>query len=365
MKQLTQKLAYSLVGGGLLALLGGVCPASAVVTCAATLTADETMTADLDCSIFGAPITVQGVTLDMAGHRVRNTGAANVATPNGIVLTNDPVTGKPAMLRNGIVEGADANGVRLGGTGGHRVIDVVATANGVAGFDVRSPNSKFTRASALNNTGNGFRSDSNGYATRFVFCTAAGNGERGWSINGDGNTLRRCIASDNTFDGISVVGAGHVITQCSAEGSGDDGFTVQGDGNRLTANAAIGNGGAGFVIVSGTENKLMKNAATSNAVEGFLIEATATGTRVRNNFGTSNLDGFDLQGSLHVVKRNRAVGNAMVGIDAAGASDCTLSGNVALSNLADDMADDAVNCSGNIWTNNIYRTEADPDMCVQ
>jgi nitrous oxidase accessory protein NosD len=88
----------------LLPQLAAAATSSPEVRCGDVLTADTTLTTDLDCTGNGLVITTSGVTLDLAGHTVSGAG-----TGVGVAIADEPA-GAPVSdvtVRNGRIRGFD------------------------------------------------------------------------------------------------------------------------------------------------------------------------------------------------------------------------------------------------------------------
>ncbi len=255
-------------------------PASwaANVPCGATITTNTILDADLGPCLPGNAVVVQGpATLDLNGKTV----SCFLAQNRGVLLT-----GEGAKLRNGVVTGCD-EGVRLGGTGRHRVERVLSTQN-VTGFNVVTERNTLKENTAANSSSTGFLLDGN--RTTAIDNTAASSLGSGFDSAGvDGLSLRGNTATHNGTHGfVSSLGTNHRYKKNVALQNGGDGFNLRGSGYKLTQNRAIDNASHG-IENDATDSRFVRNTAlghTEDIMESF---GDCDGNTYSNNiFGTAN-----------------------------------------------------------------------------
>ncbi|HYD50142.1 MAG TPA: right-handed parallel beta-helix repeat-containing protein, partial [Terriglobales bacterium] len=174
-----------------LALLLGSGPVAAQVNCGDVITDDRVMTTDLVCAAHDPAITIDGGSLDMAGHRLEG------CLGNGILLIG------AGAVRNGSVFDC-GHGFVLQGGGGHRLLNVVARGNSGDGIRAVTGENQLTNVTAINNTGDGF--DIGSSRNKLTRCASVNNMDNGFVIVGSENKLSENESTKNTLDGFHVTG---------------------------------------------------------------------------------------------------------------------------------------------------------------
>jgi len=252
------------------------------------------------------------------------------------------VNGEKAIVKNGFVSGGTVNAVAVGGTGKHKIENLVAEASADHGLRVASPKNKL------------------------INCVSANNANRGFSIDIGGNKIDSCSASYNGTDGFFFGDVGDTVIRSSAYLNDDDGFDTTFGPTKFSLCVAAHNDENGFEI-GGTGSKLVKNTALGNNVmtgfAGFYVTANDS-TLVKNIADSNNNSGFTVTGDFNKFSKNRATSNMGWGILLMMTADSnTLSGNLAMRNLgATDVADDG-GCGTTTWSKNVFVTTSDP--CIQ
>ena len=250
------------------------------VACGDMITSSTTLDTDVGPCATNPALTVVGpAQLDLGGKTVSCTSVATI----GILLT-----GQGAKLRNGVVSGCDV-GVRLAGTGRHRVERVLATGNNV-GFSLLSSSERNTlKENAATDNMGGFLLD--GDRATATDNTATGNSGNGFeSFFTDRLTLRGNTAADNGARGFITSGTNHRYTKNVAQQNGGDGFHLfsGSSGYTLTQNRASDNGGNG-IENSATDSKFVKNTVLGQSLDIVEAPAGCDGNTYRKNiFGTAN-----------------------------------------------------------------------------
>jgi parallel beta-helix repeat protein len=234
-----------------------------------------------DCPGDGLVVGAPGITIDLGGHRIDGSDAADSA---GI----DNTAGHARVtIRNGVVSnfvdgvalvnaadnaveglrvfGSDS-GIRLAGATGARIRGNDLHGN-VIGIDVEpgSNGNTFLANDASGNAIDGVYVEAN--ENVFTGNTTAGNGTYGFEI---------FTANDNAF------------RNNVSNGNDSNGFTIDVDASRnvFRGNRSIGNGADGFEIFSGTGNVFQRNTADENAGHGFVADTNALtlrGNRANQN----------------------------------------------------------------------------------
>ncbi len=281
------------------------------VACGDVITADFTLSADLDCTnrpdapnalIVGA----HGVTLDLAGHPVRANAAA-VDNSGGY----DDVT-----VRNGTLE-SRAVSVVLENASRNRLLDVLASG----GVTMAGGEDNVIRDSTMSGGSEGLRVTG---SERLVVVGSVAGGTEEIVLLADFARVRgnRLTASLNS------------------------GLTVRGSGNRIRDNDASG-AWAGIAVEAGQGNVVAGNRANNSfssfpspgdpAIpfeDGIFVAQGASGTVLRSNVANRNGgDGIQLLSASTRLRNNTANENRLFGIDAVlGVVD--LGGNTAAGNGA-------------------------------
>lgn len=227
--------------------------ASGQISCGAVVTSDKVMTADLVCSGHNPAFTVQGpATVNMDGHTV--TGCP--ADGTGIA-----VVGSKGGLKNGAVIGCD-QGVRIAGSGGHTVENVVVHDGG---------ENRLAGNVATASRDDGF----------FIYDHEAAAGSR----------VERNIAVAGLKRGFELVRGTYAFGNIAA-GNDGDGLNTQEEGNRLRKNKASANGSG--IAVDGPATTVDKNLALAN-LQGIAVNTSAADVSVVDNIavGSSQDDLFD------------------------------------------------------------------------
>jgi parallel beta-helix repeat protein len=197
-----------------------------------------TLTADVGpCDGTDAAIVVDAATLDLGGRTVSCADTdGDGGVPDGVVLL-----GKKAAVRNGTIAGCD-DGVLVLGAGKHTLEGVTVAGAAEDGIWVDADTPK----------------------NRFVANTVRGNGDDGFEVRSDRNTIAGNVALLNGEDGIDVVETrGNKIASNTSSGNLDEGIDVNGIGNRVIGNTVEDNAGYGIAVV-GRRNKVVGNTASGS-----------------------------------------------------------------------------------------------------
>jgi hypothetical protein len=315
--------------------IGGVEKANAQYACGGTIGPNAgvvTATMDLACMTGATALTVvgPGTTLDLDGFSIDC--ATNVCLQ---------ISGEKAVVKNGFLSGATDDAVVVGGTGKHKIENVVAEFSSDDGFSVMSPKNKF------------------------INCVAANNGNDGFFVAIGGNKIDSCTASSNIDDGFVFGDIGDKVIRSTAYLNGGDGFDSIFGPTKLSLCVAADNFDNGFEI-GGLKSKLVKNIAmgnnTASGFAGFFIAANAC-TLVKNIADEGVAQGFLVTGDFNKLSKNRSTSNFTSGIQLGMTADSnTITGNTAMRNLGMDLLESG-SCATNKWSKNVFRTSTDP--CIQ
>jgi hypothetical protein len=326
------------------------------------------------CGDNGIEITVSDVEIDLNGFTLR--GAAGSLT--GITdLSSSP---QRVTIRNGTVTGWGSDGVFLPSTTQTEVAGVTASSN--AGYGIYVSGGSVSDCQVRSNGSVGLIA----YSSSVANCTADDNGADGFLLSG--SSLSGCKAQSNSAYGIQAYNS--TITDCEANGNlGFSGVAasystlsaISADYNeeiginifasslsecQATGNGIVGPGTGGIVAFSGTVSGCTANyntgigidaentelsdvTANGNSTSGIdVVNSTLDGCTANFN-GTSGITTGGIGGGNssitgctansnsasgifafvgNTILENETVGNAVFGIDVAGA------GNVIDSNTA-------------------------------
>jgi hypothetical protein len=292
-------------------LVLGAGPALAV-ECGDTITGRARLDRDLICTADPA-LTVKGGTLDLGGFTVvcDHPPPPPVPPAMGVGVLLD---GSGSRLRDGAVTGCVV-AVWVGGTGGHAVQGVTASAS---------------------NQGVFIDSDRN----RLV----------------DSRILR---GLDDAA--VQVDGSDNLLLRNDVTGSSDQGFEINGNANRVIGNriSAVAEG----VQLIGERNHVLRNQIIGTTVRG--VEVRAGGHVINDNLIADGADdGIALLVDAHgnEVSRNAIYGHVQSGLFV-GTEDNTLKRNQVLLNGV-DLTDADPACDNNLWRDNVFET-AQPADCIE
>jgi hypothetical protein len=221
-------------------------PASAAVSCGATITADTTLTPSdpvttTACPSNGITLGADNITLDCGGLTIRGKGRAD-----GIRLG----TGVEGVAIQNCTVDHFSVGVLLAGAGGATVDRVLSQNNTSDGVSVISGDNFLSVVLSQHNTGSGFKIA--GDANSIDSVVAVGNGKAGFSLTGKDHDLESSQAITNTGDGWTGNVNSTLFISNTAIGNKHDGFDIAGGTinlpNEFDANRAFANGGNGLVV---------------------------------------------------------------------------------------------------------------------
>jgi parallel beta-helix repeat protein len=179
----------------------------------------------------------------------------------------------------------------LGGTGAHKVYDVLARGGDLYGFDVGTDRNTLTACTATDNDSLGFSIE--GSNNKIVSSSSYGNNPggvgSGFTTQGGKNKFVKCFASGNTAGFVLAKAEGNQFKECVAFNNDSFGFVElnAGGSSKFFKNRAFANGGPGFEIIS-SDNMLKGNVATGNTSQGLFLRSAASGNRVDDNHATDN-----------------------------------------------------------------------------
>jgi parallel beta-helix repeat protein len=262
----------------------------------------------------------------------------NIDWPAHVTLAGT-ITGT-SQSTNGITIKADNVTIDLGG---HALIGVPGSLNGIATFGVRtnitvrngivrnwggrgisvglSVNCQFAGLRVSGNASDGIAA---GEDSTLSDCSAFANGARGIVLDIN-STARNCTVARNV--GIGIEATSSTIVGCVARNNASSGFSI---GNAtITACTAIQNGGAGisvfesFIvnctasqndsdgIYASSRSSILNNTCTLNGLsgDGAGIHVDLAGNRIEGNHVTLNDRGIDVDSGENLIIRNSARGN--------------------------------------------------------
>lgn len=353
-------------------------PASAQVFCGAVITQNAVMLSDMLCPSDDPALTVVGpATLDMNGHRIFG-GHSNL----GILLD-----GKGATLKNGAVNEFRV-GVRVGGSGGHKVDTVASIENEVHGFQVDSADNRVEHSVASFNRSIGFfvfsfrfPEQEVGFANGNALSdnVATFNGTWGFRLGGNDGSYQRNVASLNE-GGFLVEGGNNLLLRNTSQGNGGNGFEVTGTGHQVYENVSVGDDDIAFLAPDETDpkGKLVGNVAIEGDVgfqggttlvdnttvgnwDGGIAVSTPGATLAGNAAVGIDRIGILVTGGDGEVSQNRTLANE-VGMVIGFSPGMTMSSNVAVGNDL-DLVDLNASCTGHAWSKNTFSTAT--SACIQ
>jgi parallel beta-helix repeat protein len=302
-----RRLSFALPGlCSLLVLLAGR-PALAV-ECGDTITGRARLDRDLICATNPA-LTVKGGSLDLDGFTV--TCEQPVEDRVGILLD-----GRDARLRDGAVTGCFV-AVQVGGSGGHTVREVTASA-----------------------------------ANQGVLVTSGGN-----------RLVDSHIVRGRDDAAVQVDGSNNLLRSNDVSGSSDQGFEINGSNNRIVGNriSAVAEG----IQLIGAGNQVARNQIIGATVRG--VEVRAGGHVIKDNLIADGAD--DGIALLVAANGNEIRGNAIyshvqsglfVGL---GTINNTIERNRVLLNGV-DLTDANPGCDANVWQDNVFDTAQSDVACI-
>lgn len=261
---------------GLLGALGAALtpvPAAAAtaVACGSVITADTTLTADLDCPGNGLVIGADGVTLDLSGYQIvgrgapgstgiENPGFDDVSITNGFVHGFDWAVELRANAERNMVARIGASGLRYG------LVVFNSSGNVIDGNDLEGadpgPRGGFGAGLAM------FRSHGN----RIV---------RNGSVVSSANGIVLVDSNRNTIQGNEAAWVG-----------------------------ADGNQGTGITLLDSDDNAVVANEVAENGGDGIFVDTRSAGTYLAGNLAANNRDlGIDARAPVTDGGGNRAFGN--------------------------------------------------------
>lgn len=245
------------------------------VSCGQVITEDTTLDSDLvGCPHNGIVIGADGITLDLAGHRVeaaadglgtgvRNVGFGDVTVRDGTVsgfergIAGDGASNMTAM---GLTVSSDNFGIGLDFAAGGRALDNVVNASG--GFGIRVASSgEVSRNTVSGGSGNP------------LFCIGVGN-----------DVLVRGNSATGCGFGLGAGGELGVIEGNRLSGN-QTGLIVQGFGhdNRIERNTVVSNTHNGIEIYRGSGNVVVRNEVRDNGNIGIGIDVSQGGRSSSDN----------------------------------------------------------------------------------
>jgi hypothetical protein len=275
----------------------------------------------------------------ISGNTSHGVDLANIGAPSTPTMINSNLIGVNAAGSAALPNGGD--GVHIDGQTNNDVINNVISGNLANGIAI-------TGAGATNN-----RIKNNLIGTDVGGNVAIGNGDRGISLNADGEVVGDLIGGGNTISGNAHDG---VIVYSNSNSI---------EGNRIGLNAAgsaaLGNGFSGLSFrLTASNNMIDGNTVASNGQRGIeFLSAGSTGNSVGANFIGTNalgavlgntLDGVYIAGgaSLMTVNGNTIANNGGGGVVITGGG----TGNAISHNSIHDNAGLGIDLEGDAVTPN-------------
>jgi hypothetical protein len=256
----------------------------------------------------GLQIAASDVTIDLNGFSIIGQGTSGTpagiavqGTRSNICVKNGTITGFHGRGISGdisnsrfeklIINGNHGYGLNL--TDNNEVSDCVITNNSLVGINMGS-GCRVVQSIVSANGGGIFGLDQ----TTVESCTFAANGGEGVFVN-FGGVVRNCTVRGNGGVGIFFSGGSQIVGN-TVDANGDVGLITSGDASRVEGNTATYNHGQGFSF-NGSVNLVVRNSARGNAsgsvddnynklqnstanVFGHIIDMSAPGL-IPDNFG--------------------------------------------------------------------------------
>jgi parallel beta-helix repeat protein len=358
-----------------LSLVPGASASASVgrVHCGDTITRDTTLKNDLrDCRGTGIVIGADDITLDLDGHTIDGDGVLGCEDFYACDFGVDNTAGHHGVsIEDGFIR-EFATAVAVIGASDSRLRGLRSSHNVLGGvLLIASPGARIEHNSIF---GNGLTTDQAGLivfdssAVRIERNAVFANGDIGMFLQGvDDSRVQRNWVARNPEAGIILDGNRNEVSRNRASRNGD-GISVGGDRNAIVRNHVSDSGcpecfGAGIASTGGTDNRIARNfvaraaradiwvadfedegglpaigtvvernRVVGSGIDGVLVESTVTDTRLTHNVAVgAGDDGIDVESTSTSLRRNIAVRNGDLGIEAvAGAAD--LGGNRASGN---------------------------------
>ena len=345
-------LGTVLAGAALsLALAPGAQAAKALeVGCGETITTDTTLDVDLvNCPSNGIVIGADGITLDLNGHTVSGNGKAVKKCPKDefcdVGLLNDGHDG--ITLRDGSVR-EFGSGVFVGRARHNRVLGISSSRNQLFGFILAHSARSVVRDSSGNRNpvpdgdgigvfgsrhlrivGNSFRRNALGMHVEdssdilIKGNLFSRNSGPGILMEADRNQVRRNRCVRNTACIIVAPGNRNVIARNRISRDGNGIGIEKGRGNLVAGNVVVGTRRAGIYLglnepaIGGVNTVVRGNVVRGSGADAFTVREADDRSLLRGNVARgAGDDGFDIENTSTRVRRNRAVRNADLGIEA-------------------------------------------------
>ena len=358
------------VVGGVITLSLVASAAAAQVNCGDVITGKAIMTSNIVCGANDPAVTIDGGSLDMNGKSISG------CSGDGILLQ-----GVKSSVANGRVSGCGKAFV-VGGTGKHKLSNVIAINNSDTGFEVSigSDKNKFVNTIARDNGNMGY--DCNGAGNSFTSCGAVGHPSDGFATTGEKTKYKNCVSYDNSNAGFRVDEIGSSFQSCQAINNGGFGFVVTSagkfknchatsngingfdlaDGSKISGSVATGNGKTGIRSDGGS---ISKCSMVGNATHGLDISAGTVKAKKLMISG-SGTDGIHIAtGPDHLISGCSITDSGSNEIDNnfAGAIRLTVSKNVVLESGGKDLRDAAAVCGSNDCSKNTFDTRS--QNCIE
>ena len=387
-------------------------PASAALTptivqCGVPIVSSIRAMNNLDCPNSGIVVGADGITIDLAGHRIEgdqsvggygvdNSGGFNEVTVKngtidhfefGVVLTNTDrnimkdlivtdsklngfglsTTTRAVLLRNDSL-GNGAHGIALAPAGGSTLSENNVSHNAESGIFISSSSGPNTvKNNAVNGNGeSGIAVTGSSGGQTISGNRVASNERQGIYITGNASTISGNKVIDNDWNGIELASAdSNTVRGNRVRSSGGENvlFQVTGialanaSGNVVTGNDVRSSFYSAFALqFSSLNNKLANNVGAANNRSGLFVDAGSTGNVINVNvFSENGLHGIDSEATQITISKNRAERNGFFNGATGGGIDNDADDDVGLGILAE------ASTSGG---DNVAKGNRDPDQCV-
>jgi parallel beta-helix repeat protein len=341
----------ALTATGVTAVGGDLAPAPSELSCGDTITADTTLTSDLvDCPSNGIVIGADDITLDLNGHTVAGDDELVASCPEDepcdVGVVNEGHDG--VTVQNGSVRDF-ASGLVVWSARENKILNVSSSSSQFFGFVIAESTRSVVRGSSGDENP---RPDGDGIGVfasrhlRIVDSTfrrnalgmhiegstdvaiernrLSGNADMGiFMEKSDGNRVRgnRCTRNGECL--VIAPGSRNVVVRNRASRDGGGIAIEKGHGNLVARNLVLHPRWQGIRLgvvkpaIGGTGTIARGNVVKGSGRDAFLVaRSDRRGVLKGNRAIAAGDDGFDVRSSSTALRRNRAVRNADLGIEA-------------------------------------------------
>ncbi len=299
----------------------------------------------------GDGIRIEGRTVSKS--RIVDSMATNVTGCGIQVLGETSIVGA-RVERSSVLFAGSCGGILLRSLGrivGPTVVDSLAARGAGVGIGIDAEDvekASLANLVATDNDGVGVQihaSRDNGKA-KVTNVVASGNGSTGMEVSGDvtnaGHALKNVVADGNDVHGVALFGitSGPKISGVATVANGDAGLGLFAPvtGAKVSRVTSVANNDGVFFLV-GTHNTAQGVLAAVNEDAGILVVQGGSGNTIKKSAAPANQASgiaIALGDTANVVQQSTALGNDT------------------------DLFDGNLDCDGNQWVRNVFRTASQP-----